>query len=920
MSMRVLTYTNPFKINENTDLWELVTTHPHFCASDTLVQGLNRIYSRSAFSLIRSIDDLLSALMGNYTDNPVNDMRLYLTISSVIRDWPDNELKQTFLFNKADIVHAIQLLIPLECESALFDQSLLTIEQKKLLEIYDIVKSSNCFEAFASLKKLTFNDLKNAISECGRKEIEYLFRSPLIPDSLSGNPEHLKTLEGAKQCAQDAIILLEKTVKKQPLKSREYKNLIESLHYAILSCEAKASSYYSKIIIHGLHKITPVYYFLFRLLESLGCEIIFLINYADNLPAIYNTWKNVYSWCDTRFEYTRPLDLQCGNPMGRLIAGTLSGHNIQPSATDKLISYDNLTSFALHKVASVYETAREGSHGNDPLSKMDTQFYAVSSDELNDMLQMYYPEQFREKPFLSYPIGQFILGLYQMWNFDEKKIELNYNSLCECAVAGIYSYKTNLLSTLAKTRLYFNDVSTVEQYLERINLIQDAINLSRRDECYQGFQNISFFSLSDNEIKDLKNYINELSGIIFDLFNSLEGQIDYIKHFQKLMEEITSHYTTSEALTETEITIIREIGERLSANSLNNVPGNAQDVKDALAFFLSEKKNREGSRWIVRDFEQIDGAVLLSRSTKAKKYHFSMLSNEHMLSKGPHELPWPLEEKMFNNYTAVSTALLAVTAGHKEHRNFLKYSLFYGSFFSEKEMEFSYIADENGEEQTPYFLFNAMKIPVLAETPRASASFFMQHSSGSLSEKFSSNDSAKELFTVCPYKYLVNQIFNTKIIYSSEFHIKYYLTFFLTCVVRDKCSHINDIERILDQELKRLYYYFPFFGDIVLNDIKNSAAAELKSYGLTPASRSIKIRKENFLLAKWQDYSTGKDLFQIPHNVDELIFDYLKSNRLYPKRSELPPKQICDNCSYGDLCLRNYYDAHIEDEVELNYD
>ena len=76
----------------------------------------------------------------------------------------------------------------------------------------------------------------------------------------------------------------------------------------------------------------------------------------------------------------------------------------------------------------------------------------------------------------------------------------------------------------------------------------------------------------------------------------------------------------------------------------------------------ARKKDENHANWIVRDFEQIDGAVLLSKASLATTYHFAMLSNDHMLSEGPHTLPWPLTEEMFSHFDTYMEAISAITA------------------------------------------------------------------------------------------------------------------------------------------------------------------------------------------------------------------------------------------------------------------
>jgi len=98
--------------------------------------------------------------------------------------------------------------------------------------------------------------------------------------------------------------------------------------------------------------------------------------------------------------------------------------------------YGNLTTFTDHEVRKVFEKVSKVK-GN-PLAKMETQFYAVKGTTSNELLKLYFPDQFSVKPFLSYPIGQFILGIYNMWDFDKKTMIIDESSINECAVSDVF--------------------------------------------------------------------------------------------------------------------------------------------------------------------------------------------------------------------------------------------------------------------------------------------------------------------------------------------------------------------------------------------------------------------------------------------------------------------------------------------------
>ena len=99
--------------------------------------------------------------------------------------------------------------------------------------------------------------------------------------------------------------------------------------------------------------------------------------------------------------------------------------------------FDNLTSFS-NSICKEYDEAlkkskerlKEGEllQPNETLRNMSKQYYATNNSYINDILKTYYPEQFGEKNFLSYPIGQFILSIYNMWDSKKNKLKIKCHS------------------------------------------------------------------------------------------------------------------------------------------------------------------------------------------------------------------------------------------------------------------------------------------------------------------------------------------------------------------------------------------------------------------------------------------------------------------------------------------------------------
>lgn len=928
--MRILTYASPFEINKNEELWNIVKKHPHFCASDTLVQGLEAEYGRDSFRILRTVASLINKVFKDYIDNSQNDIQIFLSVSNIIRNMSDSEMKSALRFNIADVVESIKVLAILQCDVNKFDMSILSKEQKVILDIYKIMQSDMSMDIFKNLTNISKNDVIYAIKETINDEIEYICNRN--PEYISELNIHIpiKNLKDGYDVINKIIVHLEKKINVvDDLKKLVINNQIKQIKY--IKClieDDKDSEFYNKVIIHGVHKITPIMYLLFKTLESIGIEIIFLINYASNLPNTYRTWKEVYSWCDTKFEFTEELDLKSGKKLGVALSNILEGKSIDFDIDDKIIEYKNLTSFTDREVKPIFQKTWDVYNKTYSLNKMKKQYYAVVGESSNEILKMYFPEQFNQKPFLSYPIGQFILGIYNMWDFEQNTIKLNEKDLNECAVSNLFKKDNNIniFDIINKTKLYFSDIETVDDYYKRIELLRKSLQIINSNNRYASLSKISFFNLTYYELDNLKEFLEFIETISNKIFKDTDEDIDFVKHFKTLIEIINVPTIKGNMLTQTEKSLIYEINSKLefeNVNSTNKIKGSIKDVKEALTFFLSANTKGDTSNWIVRDFEQIDGAVLLRKKSKAKEYHFGLLSNSNMLKNKKDILPWPLNENMFIGYSEANSAVSIVTKCLMERRNFLQFILFYGIFFSKCNVKLSYISEENGEEQRKYYLFDILNIkpsyfeeisnPVLCDgnnKPYKNTKYF---STQRLTEE------TKELFSICPYKYFQKEVLKSDIEYYSEYHIKYYVSNFMYCLIKGIHDLNNkNISNNISEEFNRIKEIFPFWNETVFLDIERYTRDQINRYN-KKCNPNVNIetiyerRKENFLIAQWIDYNTNEKCMDFnKKDIDEKIDNYMLSSQIYPYINELPHKKVCENCNFREVCLRDYYNAYTE--------
>lgn len=931
--MRIFTYPDPFQLNKDKEMWQTITKHPHFCASDTLIQGIETEYKRNSFGIFRTIDSLIKKILGEFVDNPQNDIQLFLEVSKIIRalDKVNDNLKQAFRFNISHVVESVKFLIMLGCDSSKFDENL-TEEQTALIYIYDEILKTPCISPFKKLSNITKEDYIRAVKCTINDEIKHICDGNQEYYSISGMPQHFETCNDGFVAANKIIDYLKGKLQEAPdgeMLSSSLDRDLEKVKHVLKLITDEDSSVFEKIIIHGVHRITPTMYFLFSLLEKIGVEVIFLINYAKNLPNIYKTWREVYSWCDTKFEYLADVDIYSKNPLGIAIASVIEGKKLIKKPNEEVTVFSNLTSFTDREVREVFNEAckcAKKKKTTNRLALMEKQYYAVRGESSNNILKIYFPEQFNQKPFLSYPIGQFILGIYQMWDFERHTLILNNQSLCECSVSNVFvAEKVNLFEVINKIRLYFSDIETIEDYYTRIKELETSVEIINRNNRYSPLKKIGFFNVTFHELKVFKDFLKFIESISKQLFKETNNVLDFGKHFKTLVDIISKPTLNNNILSKTEELLIKELSEKLSGCKDNEITGNLEDVKDALAFYLSTNIKGDTSNWIVRDFEQIDGAVLLSRTTKAKTYHFALLSNSHMTNQNDDVLSWPLTNEMFTGYSEVNSAIPVVTKGMLERRNFLKFSLFYGTFFTMKNIELSYIEEENGEEQVPYYILQVLGLKKEIYKENMLCPFISAIKSTQSTGKFSSaklSVDTKELFSICPYKYLQNEVLKAPIEYSNEYHIKYFVANFMYVFIKGNYDlKSENLDKKIEVEFENIKRLFPFWSKLVFLDIEKNARGQIRAYinkdtiNNPYSEYTYEKRKENFLIAQWVDTNTNiKQMKFNKPNVDEEIINYMSSKRLYPNAKELPHKKVCENCNYSDVCLRDYYNAFTSTE------
>ena len=221
------------------------------------------------------------------------------------------------------------------------------------------------------------------------------------------------------------------------------------------------------VVVHGIHQFTPIMLKTIEILSKYK-NVIVLFNYQPDYKNVYQTWLNIYSWFESKINLSNQnfnndsQEFEGGivaDNMAAMIAGSTAA--IDLSKRIEVTEFDNQTEFAGY-VAKKFENAshkRENDEFRHPaLYYMDEQIYAVNSG-VNQILKIYFPEQFGEREFLDYPIGHFFISVTNMWDPES-------NVMCLIYVSYWYGMTKTLVNAMA-----FIPLSWKDGVLEKVLLI-----------------------------------------------------------------------------------------------------------------------------------------------------------------------------------------------------------------------------------------------------------------------------------------------------------------------------------------------------------------------------------------------------------------------------------------------------------------
>ncbi len=877
MSIAIYTYSNPYNL-QNEPYWEEIKSCPYFCAAQTLVNGLRALYGDDfQQGRVTTIQNLIEAMYPNWEgtaavvkQHALLDQIMTQGVDQTLEPQMQQNLLGAFIFNREEVFDSIRVLFELNVNpnEILIDK--LTPEQKLIVKVYQTILDSSIIRDFA---------------------IEDINSEKKIDDALNTAMQH-----GSITCKVDNI-------------NKDH------------------------IVIHGIHQFTPI---ILRGIEQLSQykKVILLFNYQQQYAAAYQTWIDIYTAFDSPIhsfntpEFLPNLQYKqsyqgnlLGDSLGRMINGSMLGVKRQDDC--EILEFDNTTEFASY-VATLYSEAAK-SDAENPLYAMREQIYAADSS-VNNILKMYFPEQFGERLFLNYPLGHFFIAIANMWDSQSNKVFIrDLNDVRECFGAGILPEETpGELSTIySKISALFEGCTDIKEMVSRLKKIQRYRKQMTEADEQEQVEHISYFDIDVIGIDKLKQALSDLDELATYFYEDFEDTAHNFREFYKKLRAYIQDQTENidtEKLGEEYADILRRVLERLQEVENIDASASFECLKATMSIYLvQETKPGKGANWIVRDFEQIDGDILRSLNhPDATTYHFACLTDEDINAVKRREFTWPLDADFFEvAQEPVDWKYQVYVKSRKEYKNFKRYALLYGLEFNRSKYKLSYVKRDGEKDQTLYSLLKILGFKIIPyksyrKSEDAPDCVGIQIHGDTIGQ-FSEYDYYR--YRICRYRFMMESLLEGNTVYKDSFLLGKYLEVWLENKVQTELAGMPISEIILISKLNEAFdeikRYFPFVQNVNRMDMINTIRGRI----ISNKTKTIpKLTSEQLRYMKIRELFIHQSLSDPKTHRNNVLADKLSlvsSDTIIEKLSDeqlkgakyLPEADIwCQYCSNREIC------------------
>lgn len=882
MPFSIYTYSNPYEIDKEL-YWDSIKNCPHFCVSQTMANGIMGTYTDMTAGKVSTVENLVKGLF-SYWESSECKIKQYADIDWAIGelDIQDNaaKVRQSLRFNRKGLSNSLRILFELDMSLDDMRVDLMSEEQKHLVQLYRLIQKSERVNDFRLKRKFSKEEIEEAIKQ-----------------------GMLLERDGADLSSVD----------------------IDS------------------IVVHGVHQFSPM---ILQTLEIIAKykRVVLLFNYQQQYKNVYQTWIDVYSSFDLPIKSQfinefKPNPLLSnsydGNLLAERIANLIEG---RPEKNDieapfEIMEFDNNTEFASY-VAQVFEDAmkrqEKDQHGKrSTLYYMKEQFYAANNS-VNNILKIYYPGQFGERHFLTYPIGHFFLSITNMWNPDEGGIRIeNMKDIVECLNSGFVREKVpgSLYAIFNKTNEFFIRAESIEEILDLLGKLKKRIAKAEKDANEKRIgRRLIYFDVTAEEIDlliDALDQLNKITKVFYEDFEDAEN--NFKKFYKKIKEFLETRLLEAEDLEDEFRDVVKRVLIRLEEVDNIDTSGSFDVLKETMSYYLKqESKKGLSANWIVRDFEQIDGDILKSQHQyKDTVYHFACLSDNDMNVTNRDRFPWPLDVNFFEvAQDPIDWKYQVYVKSRREYKNFKRYALIYGLQFNRVKFKLSYVKNVDDKENEMFYLFKILQASKTLPDNSVGSVNSVQKKDCSLEIDTTNNYGQFDYFRyrICKYRFLLESTIEKRAVYRDHFLLLKYLEILLENQARVTLQGQIATEDILldtlNDEFKKLERKFEFVRDMHterMDAITNAKNYLLKSVlkngstfpNITLNDETYMKKREEFIYLQLGNgdnsfYNNFKDVSQ--SEIDNRLGSEKVNKAGYGKSCD----EWCQYCAVREICMEPY--------------
>ena len=848
-----------------------------FCVSQTMVNGLKIVYQNDfSQGRVTTFQNLIEAMYPYWTSTlcfvkqqTCIDNLISNNTSTSIENAFQQNLVKAFSLNREEVFESLRIMFELNIniQDILLDK--LTLEQRFIVDLY----------------KMIIVDKKNI--------------SAFTIDEITGVAE------------VDAAINTAMT------RAADYGRIEIDINKIQHDC----------VVIHGVHQFSPI---MLRTIEILAKtkKVILLFNYQPQYKKAYQTWIDIYSTFDSQIleydslEFRPTMDYQIsyqGNELadnlGKLINGDVQ--NIKLNHTIEIEEFNNMTEFANY-TANIFAKAEKIDPLN-PMKYMNEQIYAADSS-VNNILKIYFPEQFGERQFLNYPLGHFFIAIANMWDpVNNELIITDINDIKECLNSGILkeNYLGQLSSIFENLTAMFEGCNSISEMIRRIT---DPVKK-------EYVSHISYYTIPREDMDLIEDALQDLDELAAYFYEDFEKRPHNFKEFYKKLKNYLQKEVSVRGLSEEFADIIRRVLERLEEVENIDASASFECLKATMSIYLSqESKPGKSANWIVRDFKQIDGDIIRSirenQNGKHKIYHFACLSDDDIGSIKQPEFPWPLDDSFFEvAQEPVDWKYQVFVKSRKEYKNFNRYALLYGLEFNRSKFKLSFIKCDGDNEREPYYLLKMLGVKTVkyvnTKFGKKLDALTDINTNKSALGNFDEYDYYR--FKICKHRFLLETLIENTTIYKDSFLLLKYLEVLLENQVKTELQGFPVSETILNQKLDQKFDDLKRFFPFILNINKMDAISSIRNRLLNTKNNTFPILgteerkymmiRELFIHKQLSDPKTfRKNILagMFPDVTNETIEKMLSEEKLktngYSKNVDL----WCQYCANREFCAAYY--------------